>query len=51
LTPELTAPPTAPAFATAAGCLAHSIKGDFNLSSRDEIERLMAWDSSGGVNC
>ncbi len=33
-------PASAIAFATAAGCLAHSIEGDFNLVSRTEIEAL-----------
>ncbi|MEC7498712.1 MAG: sugar kinase, partial [Planctomycetota bacterium] len=36
-------------FATAAGCLAHSIEGDFNYSTREEIERLMNEGSSGRV--
>ncbi len=49
-TPELTAPPTALAFATAAGCLAHSIEGDFNFSTRAEIEALIAGNSAGRVN-
>jgi 2-dehydro-3-deoxygluconokinase len=42
--------PTAIAFATAAGCLAHSIEGDFNYSTRDEIESLMKGDGGGRVN-
>jgi 2-dehydro-3-deoxygluconokinase len=37
------------AFATAAGCLKHTISGDFNRVSVAEIERLMAGDSSGRV--
>lgn len=48
-TPDLSAPETAIAFATAAGCLAHSIEGDFNCSTRAEIEALMAGDVSGRV--
>jgi 2-dehydro-3-deoxygluconokinase len=36
-------------FATAAGCLAHSIEGDFNYVTRAEIESLLAGDSSGRV--
>jgi 2-dehydro-3-deoxygluconokinase len=40
-TPDLADPASAIAFAAAAGCLAHSIEGDFNLSSRSEIEALM----------
>ena len=41
--------PTAISFATAAGCLAHSIEGDFNYSTRDEIEALMQGDAGGRV--
>lgn len=48
-TPELSDPKTAVSFATAAGCLAHSIEGDFNYVSRDEIESLMQGDASGRV--
>jgi 2-dehydro-3-deoxygluconokinase len=48
-TPELSEPQTALSFATAAGCLAHSIEGDYNYSSRTEIEALMAGDASGRV--
>ena len=36
-------------FATAASCLKHSIVGDFGLVSRDEIELLVAGDSSGRI--
>lgn len=36
-------------FATAASCLAHSIKGDFNFSSRAEVEALMRGSGSGRV--
>lgn len=38
------------AFATAAGCLAHSIEGDFNYSTRAEIEALMQGDGGGRVS-
>lgn len=38
------------AFATAAGCLAHSIEGDYNYSTRAEIETLMQGDSGGRVS-
>lgn len=48
-TPELTAPSSAIAFATAAGCLAHSIEGDFNFSSREEIKALADGNDSGRV--
>ena len=37
------------AFAAAASCLAHSIQGDFNLSTRSEIEALMRGSRSGRV--
>lgn len=37
-------------FATAASCLKHTISGDFNLSSKQEILTLMAGDSSGRVH-
>jgi 2-dehydro-3-deoxygluconokinase len=43
-------PQAAIAFATAAGCLAHSIEGDYNYSSRDEIESLMQGDGGGRVS-
>jgi 2-dehydro-3-deoxygluconokinase len=36
-------------FAVAASCLAHSIKGDFNYNSRDEVETLMRGNASGRV--
>jgi 2-dehydro-3-deoxygluconokinase len=36
-------------FAVAASCLKHSIPGDFNLVSRDEVEQLLAGDQSGRV--
>ncbi|MDB6118722.1 MAG: kdgK 2 [Verrucomicrobiaceae bacterium] len=48
-TPELVEPSTAISFATAASCLAHSIKGDFNYSTRAEIEALMGGAASGRV--
>lgn len=48
-TPELTDPQTAVSFATAASCLAHSISGDFNLSTRTEVEALMKGSGSGRV--
>jgi 2-dehydro-3-deoxygluconokinase len=37
-------------FATAAGCLKHSIPGDFNLVTREEVEQLLGGASSGHVN-
>jgi 2-dehydro-3-deoxygluconokinase len=36
-------------FAIAAGCLKHSIPGDFNLVGREEIEALMAGHGSGRI--
>lgn len=36
-------------FATAASCLKHTIPGDFNLVSVEEVERLMQGDASGRV--
>jgi len=37
-------------FAVAASCLKHSIKGDFNLVSADEVENLARGDKSGRVD-
>ncbi|AWI09692.1 sugar kinase [Ereboglobus luteus] len=48
-TPELAAPKTAIAYAVAASCLAHSIEGDFNFSTRAEVESLMRGSASGRV--
>lgn len=48
-TEELSAPQTAISFAAAASCLAHSIQGDFNYSSRSEVEALMRGSGSGRV--
>ncbi len=36
-------------FAVAASCLKHTIKGDANLVTTDEVEKLMSGDSSGRV--
>lgn len=36
-------------FAVAASCLKHTIKGDANLVSKEEVEKLMGGDSSGRV--
>ena len=36
-------------FAVAASCLKHTIKGDANLVTIDEVEKLMGGDSSGRV--
>jgi 2-dehydro-3-deoxygluconokinase len=48
-TPELSEQSKAIFFAVAASCLAHSIKGDFNFSTRSEVEALMNGASSGRV--
>jgi len=48
-TPELSDPQTALRFAVAASCLKHSIKGDFNYSTRAEVEALMGGAASGRV--
>lgn len=48
-TPDLRSPERAVSFAVAASCLAHSISGDFNYSTREEVEALMAGDASGRV--
>lgn len=36
-------------FATAASCLKHSISGDFNRVTADEVEKLMSGDGTGRV--
>ena len=36
-------------FATAASCLKHSICGDFNLSTKDEVIALMNGNSTGRI--
>jgi 2-dehydro-3-deoxygluconokinase len=46
---ELNSPDAAVRFATAASCLAHSIVGDINYSSRAEVESLMGGSGSGRV--
>jgi 2-dehydro-3-deoxygluconokinase len=48
-TPGLSDPGLAIAFATASFCLSHSIEGDFNATTRGEIEELLAGDASGRV--
>lgn len=48
-TPELSETQTAVNYAVAASCLKHSIKGDFNYSTRAEVERLMGGNASGRV--
>lgn len=41
---------TALSFAVAASCLKHTIYGDFNLVTVEEVEKLMAGDASGRVS-
>jgi 2-dehydro-3-deoxygluconokinase len=36
-------------FAVAAGCLKHSVPGDFNVLTRDEVDKLVSGDASGRV--
>jgi 2-dehydro-3-deoxygluconokinase len=48
-TPDLSDSETALSFATAASCLAHSVSGDFNFSSRSEVEALMRGPGAGRV--
>ena len=48
-TPGLSQMQTAVNYAVAASCLKHSIKGDFNYSTREEVERLMGGNASGRV--
>jgi len=37
-------------FAVAASCLKHTIKGDYNLVTEEEVEKLMGGDASGRVS-
>lgn len=48
-TPDLSKPEKAVKYAVAASCLKHSIKGDFNFSTRSEVEALMGGSGSGRV--
>ena len=36
-------------FAVAASCLKHSVEGDFNMVSVDEVKKLAGGDASGRV--
>lgn len=47
--PDLGSPDKALAFAVAASCLKHSIQGDFNYTSRDEVLALVKGNASGRV--
>lgn len=46
----LSEPEKALRFATAFSCLAHSIEGDFNYTSRGEVEKLMSGNVSGRIS-
>jgi len=46
---DFAAPAQAIAFAVAASCLKHSIQGDFNYITRDEVAALVAGNASGRV--
>jgi 2-dehydro-3-deoxygluconokinase len=46
---DLAAPADALRFAVASSCLAHSISGDFNFSSRGDVETLLRGSGSGRV--
>jgi len=46
---DFAAPDKAISFAVAASCLKHSIQGDFNYVSRDEIVTLMGGNATGRV--
>ena len=48
-TPVLSESSIAVKYAVAASCLKHSIKGDFNFSTRSEVEALMGGSASGRV--
>jgi 2-dehydro-3-deoxygluconokinase len=48
-TPGLAEPAMAVQYAVAASCLKHSIKGDFNFSTRAEVQALMGGSASGRV--
>ena len=48
-TPELATPEKAIRFAVASSCLKHSINGDFNFNTRNEVERLRNGNVSGRV--
>jgi len=47
--PDFAEPAKAIAFAVAASCLKHSIQGDFNYVTRDEVVALLAGNATGRV--
>ena len=46
---EFNAPDKAIRFAVAASCLKHSVKGDYNYTTKDEVVSLMNGSGSGRV--
>lgn len=46
---DICAPGTALAFAVAAGALKHTMYGDYNFASREEVMKLMTGDQTGRV--
>jgi 2-dehydro-3-deoxygluconokinase len=48
-TPNLSNPDDAIRFAVAASCLKHSVHGDFNYVTEEEVLSLMGGDASGRV--
>lgn len=48
-TPDLNSPDKAIAFAVAASCLKHSVQGDFNYVSVEEVKALLGGNASGRV--
>lgn len=46
---DFNAPDRAIAFAVAASCLKHSVQGDFNYVTRDEVTALLAGNATGRV--
>jgi 2-dehydro-3-deoxygluconokinase len=48
-TPDLSSPDKAIAFAVAASCLKHSVQGDFNYVSVEEVKALLGGNASGRV--
>ena len=47
--PDLGDPQSAISFAVAASCLKHSVQGDFNYVTKDEVVALMSGNASGRV--
>lgn len=48
-TPDLNSPDKAIAFAVASSCLKHSVQGDFNYVSVEEVKALLGGNASGRV--